>query len=192
MANLYNITAIILIVIGILFLIYAFWQMWQIHSIKSWPRTTAKVLTAFAEPVNHSKASIDPQNIPIDTNGSYVPKISYEYVVGDRKYLSTSFAYHGKHSYNAQDIKLVMAPLQPGSEIQVLYNPNNYKESYIISGDPNYWNLLIGIVILLVGLFMINKSKKAKMNKQWGTTNYYNTPNLETEKSKSMGTLKFW
>ena len=150
-----NIVAIILGVIGLIWVIYSIWRNRKISNINSWPKTNARIISAVAQSDNNKKIMVDTRNISqVDPSAKYIPIVTYEYRVGDMVYQSHSIIYSSAHSYSANDIAMIMNGLIPGSTIPVYYNPNNASESYIYNGITNYTNMIIGLVLLLIAIYL--------------------------------------
>lgn len=146
-----HIIAVILGIVGLVWLIWSLWKNWKANSIKSWPRTDAIVTSSVAVPTNGSDQNqTDPRYINATNNNTqYSPKITYRYRVAGKEYTSNNIMYTGPNSFNATDIKALMAPLYPGAIVPIYYNQGNAAESYVYT-SPMEWTGVIGGIILLI------------------------------------------
>lgn len=151
----YNIIAIILAVIGLIWVIYGIWRNSKINKINSWPKTNARIIGSVLQPSNDKSVMIDPTNIAvINKSLRYIPRVTYEYTIGNTLYQSNSVVYSGQHTYDANAIAHIMSKLMPGSVIPIFYNPNNFSESYIYNGVSSYTSIGIGLILLLLAAYL--------------------------------------
>lgn len=155
-----SIIAIILGIIGLVWLIYGIWRNVKIRDISEWPKTNAFVLNSIIEPANRAAGStyIEPRNFVVtkkNSSAQYIPKVAYRYNVDGRDYQSFNVVFSGQKTYNALDTKTIIGQIYPGSIISVYYNPNKPSESYIYNSNTSYINIIIGVILLLLAIYLL-------------------------------------
>lgn len=154
-----NIIGIILGIIGLIWLIHGLWRNMKINNISKWPKANATVLSSLAEPANSQAGSryISPQDIVVskdNNNAQYIPRVTYQYRVNGKDYISSNVVYSGQSSYNAFDTKTILADMSPNSVIQIYYNPSNPSEAYIYNGKTSYTSIIMGVILLLLAAYI--------------------------------------
>lgn len=156
--TIHNIVVIILVIIGLIWLIHGIWRNMKVNSISSWPKINATVINDAVMPTSGRRDNtfIDPRYIPATSNNKkmYVPSILYKYNINGREYQSSNLVYAGSKTYNAVSIRNMMSQMYPGATIQVFYNPGNYGESYVYTGVKSYFNIILGIILLLIAAYI--------------------------------------
>lgn len=166
-----NIVALILGIIGLIWLIYGIWRNSKIGKINSWPKTNATIIGAVAQSTSDKNTLVDPAHISIANNSAkYIPKVTYQYHVGNMIYKSNSLVYSGAHSYNAQDTVAIMSKLVPGTVVPIYYNPDNLGESYIYNNITSYTNIIIGLILLLLAGYLAYRHNWSKQRTVTTTT----------------------
>ncbi len=177
-----NIVALIIGIVGLVWLIQGLYRNMKINNINSWPNINATIIGAAIYPTNNKNMAIDPKNIhQLNNSTKYIPKVTYEYQLGNIAYQSNSIIYSGPESFNAADIKALMSNLVPGATIPIYYSPNNFNESYIYNGITNNTPIIIGIILILIAIYLgyyHNFSNKQSYQK-----------NIKNKKTKSMGEI---
>jgi hypothetical protein len=149
-----NIIGIILVIIGIILLIYGILRNYIISNVAKWPKTNAVVVSAYAVPVGTNE-HVNPQNININNNNIlYVPKITYEYSVNGKKYMSSNVVFSEDNAYNAIDTKALFSNISPNSVISVYYDPMDPSISYIYNGKYKYTTIVLGVVVILIAIIV--------------------------------------
>ena len=160
----FHIAAVIIAIIGVLFILHNLWQNWKINRITSWPTADAYVIFSGAQPANNAAGNVvvDPRTIVPNPSSSaqYSPVVEYRYNVGNRDYTSGGFMYDSNYAYNSVDTLKFMNQIVSGSTIKVYYNPNNYSESYIYSGQTKWMGTWFGIILLIVAAILAAVGKK--------------------------------
>ena len=161
-----NIISFILIILGIVLIVYNLWTNYRANAVKSWARVQATVISAFAAPANQQagQAYLDPrQMIAYERDPArYKPYVVYSYQIGDRNYQSSSVAYgDGRNTYNSLEIKTLMSQIIPGNTIMIYVDPSNPRNAYIYTRDTNYWGSVLGLILLLIGGFLLYRSKNS-------------------------------
>ena len=130
-------------VMGLILIILSLNLLWKSHHIKSGKETRGTILTS--ELKEYTKK----------TQKVYQLKVSYEYIVDGKQYLSRRIFFgdilraDSRLVAEAQRLKY-----QPGTTVKVYYNPKKPKEALLEPGINNiiYWTLAFGSIFLILGL----------------------------------------
>lgn len=159
------IIAIILLVAGLAMFIYSIWRNWKISQINSWPKVDATVINVLTKVEDRgSDVYVDAGNITVENANKmrFKPTVMYVYQVNGKEYQSNKLVYSQPETFNAAQTKYLVGELAPGSTISVYVNPKNPGESYIYNGISNYWGIIAGIIIFVVGLIVYSRAHVKK------------------------------
>lgn len=162
-----NIVTIIVGMIGIILIIHGAWKNWKINKACRWPSTQATVEWTSLTTTNFLSARKPVDSIvtiSADDPNIYAPKIIYKYTVNKIQYYSDNIVYNGAKTFRIGNTKKIMTDLNPRTKIIIHYNPLNPSESYIHNGNTTYFQIIGGLILILIvsylGYFYSMKENK--------------------------------
>ena len=115
---------------------------------KSWPRTSGVIL----------ESSVQPGSFRIGGSFNYIvsPKVSYEYQVKGRKYVSSRLALIERNSASENLARRKAEKFAPGQQVDVYYDPKKPESATLTVGDPTEGKfpngmIVIGVLLMICG-----------------------------------------
>lgn len=132
------------VLIGLILIVLSINLLWKSQQVNQWQETTGTILTSELK-----------EYIKKPSDKAYQLKVSYEYIVKGKQYLSRRIFFgdtlraSSRLVAEAQRIKY-----QPGTTVTVYYNPKKPKEALLQPGIDSiiYWTLAFGSIFLVFGL----------------------------------------
>ena len=137
----------IAVIVAVPFILVAVGLVWaglrgqrRAQSIKNWPTTTGRILSATTEMRRRSGRS----------GYSPYPNIMYEYTVGRQQYVSNRVSM-GMEMGGSLYTPRVLARYPVGATVQVYYNPDNPADSALEASAPgNRMLIFVAVFIILI------------------------------------------
>ncbi len=115
------------------------------QSIKSWPTTTGRILSATTQMRRSGKSGYSPY-----------PVIMYEYTIAGKQYISTRVS-AGMEMGGSLYTPRVLARYPVGATVQVYYNPESPSDSALEAAAPgNRILIFVAIVIIVMLVFSLS------------------------------------
>lgn len=144
-----NITVIVgiaFLVIGLVFILIYILQKQKARAAEAWPTASGVILSSGLE--EHRSYNSKTHR----TTVTYSPKIDYEYSVMGQKYNGTKPTF-GYAAYDYRTASEKIAPYQPGTSVQVHYNPSDPSNAVLETKAAGATTMLIvGIIFLVFGV----------------------------------------
>ena len=154
------ISGIILGIIGFTILLIQYGYYHKIRQINQWPVLT-KGGTIKDSYMEISSGSTGYSIFVMSTSSYYLyyrTRVSFSYEINGKKYTSKQLSYYEPWSNNPMYAKLETDYYVPGRKVDIRVNPQNPSEAYIINQPYHqYAQLLIGIILTLIGVYVIYK-----------------------------------
>lgn len=156
------ITGFIIAIIGIILLIGEFIKAVKMARINNWPVITngGVIKDSYMET---SSGNIS-YSIFFISSSYYEPyyrtRVSFVYQVNGQAYMSNKLSYYEPWQSNPMLSKVESDIYQPGKRVDIRINPKNPTEAYIMNKFYlNYYNLIVGLVFAIMGIYIVYKSK---------------------------------
>lgn len=157
------ITGIIIAIVGLILLIGEFLRAIKIARINHWPviKNGGVIKDSYME----TSSGYTTYSIFFISSSYFEPyyrtRASFVYQINGQTYIGNKISYYEPWQTNPMYSKLEADLYKPGQSVDIRVNPKNPTEAYIINKfSLNYYNLFIGMLLTVIGLYVVYKSKK--------------------------------
>lgn len=158
---------IIIGTIGIVLIIIELYKINKINSINKWPiiENAGTILDSSLETARYSYSySVILYSSSYDQT-VYRNRIAFSYNVNGKEYISHKISYYEPWNTNPIETKIEDKILKIGSKVDIRVNPNNPYEAYVYNKPyTTYSRLIIGIILIIIGIYGILISNKKQKN----------------------------
>jgi hypothetical protein len=146
------IVGLFLIFVGIIILVYESNVYYNIQKINNWPvfKESGIVTLSIIETAGNGYHLTLPLFSDISTYEIYRTRIAFEYTVNGVKYQSTKLSYYEPWSSDIIHVNIEDEYYQPGTIVDVIVNPNNPSEAYLVNKKYGGYVYLIGSIVFIV------------------------------------------
>ena len=137
------IVGIAFLVFGAIFILIYVLQQQKAKAAEAWPTAPGVVLSSGLEERRSRNTKTHTTTI------TYSPKIEYEYTLMGQKYTGTKLAF-GYASYDYRTASEKIAPYQPGTSVQVHYDPSKPDNAVLETRAAGAITLLIVGIVFIV------------------------------------------
>lgn len=114
--------------------------------VHGWPRTQARITDSRVDTLHRQE---------IGNEGDFMPDVRYDYAVGGRTYHGNTVWLDERRSFGSANVAArELAFLETGTEVEILYNPQNPREAAILIDKPSwryFFLALLGGLICWLG-----------------------------------------
>ncbi len=149
MSNVNTILVVVLFLGGLLFIALAVFQSLKAKkAAENWPTVAGGILNSEVV-IHHS------HNSKGHTTVSFMPKISYEYLVNGQKYTGDGIGF-GTATYGKKKADAIVATYPQGAPVTVHYDPANPAKAVLETKSVGGGNLIaLGIILIAVGIMYV-------------------------------------
>lgn len=152
------ITGIILAIIGCVYIFTEIHQIWKVNRIGHWPviKNAGVILSSNLE----DKSGLTNYSAVVISNtvekNYFRARVAFSYTYNGKTYNSVRVSYLEPWTQNSMVAKLENSFYTVGKVVDVLVNPNDPSEAYLINKPyVDYDNLLIGIILAVIGFYIV-------------------------------------
>lgn len=156
------IVGIIITIIGLILLVGEFIKSVKVATINHWPiiKNGGIIKDTYLE----TSSGYISYSIFFVSSSYYEPyyrtRVSFMYQNNGQTYTSNKLSYYEPWQTNPMYAKVQSDIYKPGNRVDIRINPRNSSEAYIENKFfLNYYNLFIGLLLSIIGLYIAYKSK---------------------------------
>lgn len=141
--------ALLLGAVGVVLIVLYFRNKAKSTASQNWPSVAGRV--------TFTDISIQSNDDEDYSRLSYIPKITYEYQVGDLVFQAHLFSFGSEPSFPSREkAEAFLAPYLPEGQVRVFYNPQKPGEAVLVQKMRSMTaGLIVGIILLIAMVCML-------------------------------------
>jgi hypothetical protein len=157
------IIGIFFILSGIVMLAYEVYDYYNISKVSTWPvfKKGAVITISTVETAGYGYHLNLPFLSDVSAYDLYRTRVAFDYTVNGVKYRSSKLSYYEPWSTDIIFVTIEDEYYQPGTIVDVIVNPDDPSEAYLINKSyGGYVYLLLAIVLLVVGALLYERATR--------------------------------